>query len=249
MPSIPHRICKSESFPCMWDQLGPLCIVACGGRIIPTYVGSTIPLGRRPTPRTNHSHVCGINIDIAMPRLFLIESFPRMWDQRNIHILHFAGIESFPRMWDQRPRRHVCHTKRRIIPTYVGSTARCVLQVRCPSNHSHVCGINISKCHRYFSLFESFPRMWDQPSVNVNTSPKDRIIPTYVGSTRPRYNFFCVCANHSHVCGINMKSLLAALVTLESFPRMWDQRVTGRALISDFRIIPTYVGSTLYDAG
>ena len=34
-------------------------------------------------------------------------------------------------------------------------------------------------------------------------------------------------------------------VMFESFPRMWDQLFTNPPLLNRFRIIPTYVGSTL----
>ena len=50
--------------------------------------------------------------------------------------------ESFPRMWDQQCASAKTVCGHRIIPTYVGSTFRNVL-----NNVVHV---------------ESFPRMWDQ---------------------------------------------------------------------------------------
>ena len=107
----------------MWDQLLVQFIKIRLDRIIPTYVGSTlrliVPLPYLP----NHSHVCGINILISLDDSRVCESFPRMWDQRNIHILHFLRV--------------------RIIPTYVGSTARRAVFALKDPNHSHVCGINV----------------------------------------------------------------------------------------------------------
>ena len=93
---------SSESFPRMWDQH------PCGPsrrglqRIIPTYVGSTCCSRGHSLCRSNHSHVCGINRSLFCHCLALNESFPRMWDQR-------LGARIFD-------------LKKRIIPTYVGST-------------------------------------------------------------------------------------------------------------------------------
>ena len=53
-------------------------------------------------------------------------------------------------------------------------------------------------------------------------------------------------ANHSHVCGINSANEYKILQRCESFPRMWDQRSPYNLIIYTQRIIPTYVGSTVY---
>ena len=91
-----------ESFPRMGDQP---CLVLrdySRPRIIPTYVGSTMPRKGRARTVANHSHVCGINVD-------------------GIFISNHHG-ESFPRMWDQRSTGSGPGPIFRIIPTYVGST-------------------------------------------------------------------------------------------------------------------------------
>ena len=113
---------------------------------------------------------------------------------------------------------------RRIIPTYVGSTATFYISITSATNHTHVCGINhrLSRIHPMNN--ESFPRMWDQRAFRMTPSGYRRIIPTYVGSTGltpPSYFFY-----------------------IESFPRMWDQHryIVAKGLRN--RIIPTYVGST-----
>ena len=115
----------------------------------------------------------------------------------------FTIYESFPRMWDQRRRSGRPQAKRRIIPTYVGSTNRhCICLIK-SANHSHVCGINRDASARASGSFESFPRMWDQLIKRLKSMETDRIIPTYVGST---WNYMYIpahAANHSHVCGIN----------------------------------------------
>ena len=71
-----------ESFPRMWDQ-------RCGERrefrhfrIIPTYVGSTRVRQALLSDDANHSHVCGINMQVTYDVDGKTESFPRMWDQR-----------------------------------------------------------------------------------------------------------------------------------------------------------------------
>ena len=148
-------------------------------------------------------------------------------------------------MWDQRINRHLRHLRRRIIPTYVGSTYPVPGIASKYTNHSHVCGINQYLAIRVGGTFESFPRMWDQLGKLLLAFRFERIIPTYVGSTLQTIPLSGGGTNHSHVCGINdeMDELDEGMI--ESFPRMWDQRNTGMISRICFRIIPTYVGSTI----
>ena len=133
--------------------------------------------------------------------------------------------ESFPRMWDQLPEKKDIKTVLRIIPTYVGSTI-CILRISQPdANHSHVCGINQEVLQKAADLFESFPRMWDQPCRLCADTLCFRIIPTYVGSTKFIIKIKHCSTNHSHVCGINSISFSIYAAASESFPRMWDQRI------------------------
>ena len=114
---------RIESFPRMWDQLQIRATRDHNKRIIPTYVGSTHTSDLLVHNLTNHSHVCGINSTETVPS--------------------DASAESFPRMWDQLIRQEKNSVYGRIIPTYVGSTARLKSPVSSASNHSHVCGINM----------------------------------------------------------------------------------------------------------
>ena len=132
----------------------------------------------------------------------------------------------------------------RIIPTYVGSTRRAERGRIVFSNHSHVCGINITKLISTFETYESFPRMWDQRDDRKTFRCVLRIIPTYVGSTSSARLIQWQSSNHSHVCGINAIceftflrrhriiptyvgstriSFFMLSCCFESFPRMWDQ--------------------------
>ena len=153
-------------------------------RIIPTYVGSTATFYISITSATNHSHVCGINHRLSR--------------------IHPMNNESFPRMWDQRAFRMTPSGYRRIIPTYVGSTTPRMRQNSQWPNHSHVCGINRANPPSYFFYIESFPRMWDQHRYIVAKGLRNRIIPTYVGSTNIHALIKRGKPNHSHVCGINV---------------------------------------------
>ena len=149
-------------------------------------------------------------------------------------------------MWDQRYGNGAIRRKRRIIPTYVGSTHRFRLHQHLPSNHSHVCGINRLPTMPIPLPIESFPRMWDQRSPAWPPLYLFRIIPTYVGSTGRIPQHKRHVSNHSHVCGINLQASFNRLAICESFPRMWDQRVHNLSYEFAFRIIPTYVGSTWF---
>ena len=148
----------------MWDQPVETARTGSSIRIIPTYVGSTDLQQTSQHCTANHSHVCGINrvkISIAL-----------------------LPYESFPRMWDQQRMMHDAVVVARIIPTYVGSTRFCINSADMRSNHSHVCGINAFPPSSFTRIHESFPRMWDQPPEFRPLPSSERIIPTYVGSTR-----------------------------------------------------------------
>ena len=154
---------RPESFPRMWDQLLVRSVIDLRCRIIPTYVGSTTRAASRPSPSSNHSHVCGINRPVDVPRHLHRESFPRMWDQPNAQTFLMFSL--------------------RIIPTYVGSTCTTGTSPTARTNHSHVCGINPSTVSIALQQHESFPRMWDQLREEYEGFVEPRIIPTYVGST------------------------------------------------------------------
>ena len=101
-PREPTDSCDDESVPRMWDQLRASLLRFRTSRIIPTYVGSTAVSDTRTLIKTNHSHVCGINMDCTT-----------VWSE---------CCESFPRMWDQHCKQTELTRCKRIIPTYVGST-------------------------------------------------------------------------------------------------------------------------------
>ena len=126
----------------------------------------------------------------------------------------------------------------------MGSTTSFLCAPFSRTNHSHVCGINGSILFCYAVDNESFPRMWDQPEIILREESRNRIIPTYVGSTLPSSVFHRAPANHSHVCGINRFPFSALAFSFESFPRMWDQHPLPSLTLPYCRIIPTYVGST-----
>ena len=147
-------------------------------------------------------------------------------------------------MWDQPAGSGLLPGRRRIIPTYVGSTGSIQSILQDYSNHSHVCGINSTSLSSETPMNESFPRMWDQLTNRRCFCWAVRIIPTYVGSTIFLVIPVSMSANHSHVCGINIHFSATTFPSFESFPRMWDQRVEAGLLHLGQRIIPTYVGST-----
>ena len=202
--SVKQSVTQDESFPRMWDQ--PQAIVANPflNRIIPTYVGSTLPRTVSGRLIPNHSHVCGINYlgDMEVPadkRIIptyvgstfrILSPFP--FPSNHSHVCGINPIqpqfievksESFPRMWDQLIRWYIILDLNRIIPTYVGSTETGHMTINPDA--------------------ESFPRMWDQHLQKLILNASLRIIPTYVGSTPSALRGTRIRPNHSHVCGIN----------------------------------------------
>ena len=149
-------------------------------------------------------------------------------------------------MWDQPLTIAITAVLNRIIPTYVGSTASRGRPSPDRANHSHVCGINTSMACYFVERYESFPRMWDQLFDGISCGRVARIIPTYVGSTSSWVAHCILLSNHSHVCGINPFHKKNKISPRESFPRMWDQLSCIPLLSESSRIIPTYVGSTVW---
>ena len=90
--------------------------------------------------------------------------------------------------------------------------------------------------------------MWDQQLTRMLGPDSERIIPTYVGSTTTMCGKELRTSNHSHVCGINDFIMHGGDANDESFPRMWDQRLTNCESLLFSRIIPTYVGSTVQNS-
>ena len=150
-------------------------------------------------------------------------------------------------MWDQQKVIRDEFSVDRIIPTYVGSTVIQGIATSVSANHSHVCGINPTPPGGGGDDDESFPRMWDQHLYATVNGNRERIIPTYVGSTHSSVRSMLRRPNHSHVCGINLRRRDRVNVYSESFPRMWDQLIFCKTERHAGRIIPTYVGSTASD--
>ena len=148
-------------------------------------------------------------------------------------------------LWDQPLETDMAVRFLRIIPTYVGSTVSTFHKGAGHPNHSHAYGINAEMLMLSVSDSESFPRMWDQRACVLRFQAPCRIIPTHVGSTKHSRKSSMAASNHSHACGINGIHLSSTIVTSESFPRMWDQQILLAETSSRFRIIPTYVGSTV----
>ena len=128
----------------------------------------------------------------------------------------------------------------------MGSTAIFGVECLIEANHSHVCGINPTPPGGGGDDDESFPRMWDQHLYATVNGNRERIIPTYVGSTHSSVRSMLRRPNHSHVCGINLRRRDRVNVYSESFPRMWDQLIFCKTERHAGRIIPTYVGSTIW---
>ena len=228
-------------------------------------MGSTRPSVCAGRMSTNHSHVCGINVRSPPSCSVTPESFPRMWDQLARAIVVFKYPRIIPtyvgstnRCTELRNRlANHSHVRGindlagstvllldRIIPTYVGSTTVNDKADWFPANHSHVCGINWGIVDGLIFDNESFPRMWDQLFIITLFWLPRRIIPTYVGSTLADSEFRRIHTNHSHVCGINAPHSATSPASSESFPRMWDQLIVTNDDGLQYRIIPTYVGST-----
>ena len=111
-------------------------------------------------------------------------------------------------------------------------------------NHPHVCGDYLIVNYGCSYCSESPPRMWGLRGTQYLDVISFRITPTYVGTTLEFFRGIANVTNHPHVCGDYQLSWLHCIIALESPPRMWGLLNNAFFLPDDFRITPTYVGTT-----
>ena len=169
------------SSPRVWGALGFGVSVPSLPRLIPTCVGSTLGNKSWTGGTQAHPHVCGEHTQTP-PR-------PK------------PSLGSSPRVWGA-PRHQLQGIRNtRLIPTCVGSTGTPGRTAPQHPAHPHVCGEHLKSPLADLSQTGSSPRVWGAPIERLPGRHERRLIPTCVGSTRPRLRFRPKSSAHPHVCG------------------------------------------------
>ena len=92
----------------------------------------------------------------------------------------------------------------------------------------------------------SSPRVWGQVCNTRICDYKGGIIPTRVGTSRPRQEHNLYYKDHPHACGDKSLYLHFSRLSLGSSPRVWGQVMSRKSTLETVGIIPTRVGTSQY---
>ena len=103
------------------------------------------------------------------------------------HIINIGAVGaqygSSPRVWGAPKTAAILMTRRRLIPTCVGSTVWPYVGDVGLAAHPHVCGEHNLTGNFLSAIAGSSPRVWGAPLSEAQGIHGDRLIPTCVGST------------------------------------------------------------------
>ena len=149
-------------------------------------------------------------------------------------------------MWGQviTPLRENCMI--RIIPTRVGTSSGLVFRKFKEKDHPHACGDKYLTLGTHIKMTGSSPRVWGQGLARLSDKSHTRIIPTRVGTRPVFYRFVQRSGDHPHACGDKSSTQLYQHIHVGSSPRVWGQELCLKIKRLGTRIIPTRVGTSLY---
>ena len=132
-------------------------------------------------------------------------------------------VGSSPRVWGQVKVINMRGSKRRIIPTRVGTRFFLSVCIIPQEDHPHACGDKRSVFSCKVSVFKSSPRVWGQAYQAPRKHWYNRIIPTRVGT---RYTVLPVTVSvkdHPHAYGDKNYFDNNSSSTNKSSPSVWGQ--------------------------
>ncbi len=165
----------------MWGQVSFTVFDSPSTGIIPTRVGTRLPLPSVDIPKEDHPHACGDKN----------HNTPRTG--------HEAG--SSPRVWGQVVKHKINVLYVRIIPTRVGTSHSRFLSLQLRKDHPHACGDKKTSLAIYCLSSGSSPRVWGQEKVIYIVTDSNRIIPTRVGTSFNNMLISGEARDHPHACG------------------------------------------------
>jgi len=210
------------SSPRAWGKGENPVILPLSIRIIPTCVGKSIWLCRCKRRHSDHPHVRG-------------EKWPTaegLWDDYG----------SSPRAWGKDRIMSSAFLQGRIIPTCVGKRPSARTELTSSTDHPHVRGEKSFHGLLVDREHGSSPRAWGKASWNRLHYDGQRIIPTCVGKSAPRWARRSGASDHPHVRGEKTSRLATRLQDGGSSPRAWGKVFRCRRCRRSERIIPTCVG-------
>ena len=137
-----HRQFAKGSSPRVWGQVGSIQICPAPNRIIPTRVGTSLPLQKLLYPSKDHPHACG----------------DKFW----VVAIVVNRLGSSPRVWGQVLLCKLVLYRFRIIPTRVGTSQKACICGIMKRDHPHACGDKLYHPLRTTHFLGSSPRVWGQ---------------------------------------------------------------------------------------
>ena len=208
----------------MWGQVAVFVYTQKYKGIIPTRVGTRLLDLLHELFFRDHPHACGDKPLYTITTRQIVGSSPRVWGQ--VKVINMRG------------------SKRRIIPTRVGTRLDAThVGVGC-TDHPHACGDKAAV--KLFKLVRdvSSPRVWGQGLYHVLDVFRLPIIPTRVGTRPVGSRFSIVFRDHPHACGDKLYHRIFDLSRGGSSPRVWGQAEFRLRAFCSSRIIPTRVGTS-----
>ena len=153
---------------------------------------------------------------------------------------------SSPRVWGQDRKKNLKHALMGIIPTRMGTSLfPRSLQGQC-RDHPHAYGDKLTEKCSDISAEGSSPRVWGQVYTITLSDYSARIIPTRMGTSLITLGDMQVSEDHPHAYGDKMSEMGAGLMQAGSSPRVWGQAHIVSHSLSEVRIIPTRMGTSIY---
>ena len=223
--TVNNEIRDEGSSPRVWGQVERVAREHPRHGIIPTRVGTSVPMSPARYSLWDHPHACGDKSSKIKDRFHKTGSSPRVWGQGLPVGVKWGLIGIIPTRVGTRP---LCHRYR----------------YRC-WDHPHACGDKVGAFDKIYLPVGSSPRVWGQEMEALDSVPCVRIIPTRVGTSGNGAVRIYPKEDHPHACGDKHRQQPVFFIVAGSSPRVWgqDQQILYKSY--ERRIIPTRVGTRL----
>ena len=116
-------------------------------------------------------------------------------------------------------------------------------------DHPHIRGDHTFYLYRLITLIGSPPHTWGPRPICRRILRRDRITPTYVGTTLQCQRNCSGVWDHPHIRGDHQITTRGRQNPIGSPPHTWGPQNPGAIQPGSVRITPTYVGTTAKNAG
>ena len=115
-------------------------------------------------------------------------------------------------------------------------------------DHPHAYGDKFCPPAHWAVVVGSSPRVWGQVEIAGKKLPKQRIIPTRMGTRPVRGGVKLLLKDHPHAYGDKLAFSSTRIFSRGSSPRVWGQAQQAIGNPSELRIIPTRMGTSFPSA-